>query len=373
MLWRFVVLACLCLLAGGTPAAASVKSRDMVFHNADAGGGCPRCRWIAAAGVITPDSPALLEALIGLGGFAREVRFDSTGGDLYAAMKIGRILRDHGLYADIGRTGRRQSGEAVRDEGECSGACLFAYLGGKVRYGGSASVIRIHGYYSDMDDYDAGRMVADPTEVPAQEMLATVLVDYVLRMGADARLVTLAAALGPGSPPRRLTREEMSALGVVNSDGRQAAWALEPRDGGVVATSGTARGTLTPRRLAIYCTAGDKSVILDVAADPPASLERLRQGLTGPELEITLMLDQVPYRVTRLDPATAMWADGAGRFHLSVRIPGSFGPRLLTARQIGIATNVAEIHNAGEDTIGFWGELASGRDMIATAFRNCLP
>lgn len=112
---------------------------------------CPE--WIMAQGLITPDTPSRFrQMLVDLGSQKRPVVLDSKGGDLDAAVEIGRMIRARGLTTIIGRTEvkgcsprdaactkARPAGLAyegyVTTPGVCEGACLFVQAGGTKRAG----------------------------------------------------------------------------------------------------------------------------------------------------------------------------------------------------------------------------------------------
>ena len=114
----------------------------------------PRCpEWIMAEGTITPDTPGRFRQLLRqIGSEKLPVVLDSPGGDLDAALEIGRIIRSNGLTTIIGRS--EVKGCAPRDPlcnegrrlglayagfvsipGECTGACLLVLAAGVQRIG----------------------------------------------------------------------------------------------------------------------------------------------------------------------------------------------------------------------------------------------
>ena len=137
---------------GGTAVPAT---QPMVVVRMRAKDRCePRCpEWIMAEGTITPDTPGRFRQLLRqIGSEKLPVVLDSSGGDLDAALEIGRIIRANGLTTIIGRSevqgcaprelvcneGRRLGlayAGFVSIPGACSGACLLLHAAGVQRIG----------------------------------------------------------------------------------------------------------------------------------------------------------------------------------------------------------------------------------------------
>lgn len=112
---------------------------------------CPE--WIVAEGAITRNTPEQLRRVLAELGNARlPVVLDSRGGDVDAAMDMGRMIRARGLTTIIGRSevqgcaprdARCRKGGAaelpytgyVVPAGECGSACLLVLAAGKQRIG----------------------------------------------------------------------------------------------------------------------------------------------------------------------------------------------------------------------------------------------
>lgn len=206
-------------IAGLPPAAPDAAMTVVRMRGKDrCGSRCPE--WIMAEGVITPDTPQQFGRLLAtLGGAKLPVVLDSAGGDLDAALAVGRTLRALGLPTVIGRgqaegcsprdaacSAGRPAGLAytgfVTPEGSCSGACLFILAGGSQR---------------------AGYWMTEAT-LPAPETFST------RHAGGDAEAVigTYLAEMGisPGLVPRLrrsslpLDREDMLHFGLATSKAR---------------------------------------------------------------------------------------------------------------------------------------------------------
>ena len=178
---------------------------------------CPE--WIMAQGLITPNTPERFRLLLRqMGKEKLPVVLDSPGGDLDAALDIGRMIRAKGLTTIVGRS--EVQGCAPRDvachkgrpvglvydgfvstPGACASACLLVLAAGTQRIGYWIT----EAAFPAPDSYKPSKAGADA---------ATMIGDYLADMG-----------ISPGLMPRvrrsslPLDRAEMLHFGL--STGRQ--------------------------------------------------------------------------------------------------------------------------------------------------------
>lgn len=146
-----------------------------------------------AEGTITPNTPRHLREVLGQAGAEKlPVVFESRGGDLDAAIEIGRMIRAAGLTTVIGHSvvegcGPREACSKQEAAGmvyrgyvsapaECSGTCLLAFAGGVRRLGywiTSASLPALDSFKSRTRGAKAGKLIGD----------------YLADMGVSAGLV----------------------------------------------------------------------------------------------------------------------------------------------------------------------------------------
>jgi hypothetical protein len=127
-------------------------------------GGSPLCEpncpeWISAEGVITSMTPNnLADFLKTIGNRQLPVVISSSGGDLYAALAAGRLIRKHALDTAVGRThfihcapekadcksnDRVYIGAAIAFWGECGDACAMMLAGGVRRLVGPEAKVSV--------------------------------------------------------------------------------------------------------------------------------------------------------------------------------------------------------------------------------------
>lgn len=194
-------------------------------------------KWVLARGVITAQTPAEFLAFINRTEMnARTVRFDSPGGDLVAGMRLGEVIR-----------AKRFDTEATY----CASACAYAFLGGEERrLVGKAPRFGVHRFYRS-------RSLNSPTlkhysgeELDRTQRLMAGLMLYVMKMGADMRLITLAAEAGPGEM-RWIDLDEARSLSVTYTPYTWEKWEIKAVNRGIIAVSQTHDGSAS---MQIACT-----------------------------------------------------------------------------------------------------------------------
>ncbi|MGF6174373.1 hypothetical protein ABIE33_002681 [Ensifer sp. 4252] len=153
-----------CLEATGfsfqQPAAAAEQQMRFVVVRSNQAGCEPTCtEWISAEGMIGPKTPTLLKVTLRtLGDRKLPLVLSSPGGDMAAAMAIGRLVRRNGLSVAVGTTifvgcqreqesctandnrGADYIGQAV-SQGRCVDACTLVLAAGVRRLAGEGTVV----------------------------------------------------------------------------------------------------------------------------------------------------------------------------------------------------------------------------------------
>jgi hypothetical protein len=190
----------------GQTGPATPAAQPMIVARMRAKDRCgPRCpEWIMAEGTITPDTPGRFRQLLRqIGSEKLPVVLDSSGGDLDAALEIGRIIRAYGLTTIIGRSeaqgcaprepvcneGRRLGlayAGFVSIPGECTGACLLLLAAGVQRVGYWIAEAQ----FPDLDSLSTRKAGA-----VAAALVGTYLADMGISPGLMPRLRRSAQAL----------------------------------------------------------------------------------------------------------------------------------------------------------------------------------
>jgi hypothetical protein len=147
--------------AGKQPAPAEWPMNFALVHNGDCTQTC--VQWISAEGAITRDTARRFKTFLKrLKGQKLPVVFQSPGGDVVAALAIGRMIRSAGLETAVGRTQLNgcpmlvprcpekivesgwSQGEVHSGGAYCFSACPLAFMGGKVRAAAANARIGLH-------------------------------------------------------------------------------------------------------------------------------------------------------------------------------------------------------------------------------------
>ena len=142
-------------LAGGLPDS---PARPFI---ARMNGPCPKkCHWIAVQGAIDKTTLETFEAIVArLGPAKLPVFFNSVGGDVGSAVRMGERIRELGLdtaiaatrvdQRDIGILGEStedapRANVVVSERAFCASACVFAFAGGVRRYAPLETSLGVH-------------------------------------------------------------------------------------------------------------------------------------------------------------------------------------------------------------------------------------
>lgn len=155
-----------CILAPGVERQPFVYSKPLVpqmtfvVTRSTAPGCEPTCpEWISAEGLIDAQSPARLKSVLdGLGKLKLPIVLQSPGGDVVAAMALGRIIRANKIDVAVGRTkyaactvGQKNCPQAEQAKpglvesigATCNSTCAVVLAGGVRRLAGPATIVGI--------------------------------------------------------------------------------------------------------------------------------------------------------------------------------------------------------------------------------------
>jgi hypothetical protein len=195
--------ACLCLgfLLALALAPHQANAQEMSFRlvsvgdRAKCGDACPVV--ISAEGEITNETPynflSFVESNVGSTNLHAVVFLDSPGGKVVASMEFGKILRQIGAAAVVGRVDPAAShGMSEFVAARCLSACVYALMGAKKRVIPRQSLVGIHRMFTYVDAADPdSSMVVRYRRYDNGEM-AAVLSRYTGMMGVSPALITMA-------------------------------------------------------------------------------------------------------------------------------------------------------------------------------------
>lgn len=132
------------------------------------------------------------------------IAFDSPGGSVAEALRLGNLIRELNLDTEISRRGNESAvGQAV-----CASACAYAFAGGSNRY--------FTGYGSRLGIHQFSMPGTAQANVADVQVASAVLVEYLTRMGVDANAFA-AAAVTRSEEMLWLSPEEAESLRLANN------------------------------------------------------------------------------------------------------------------------------------------------------------
>ncbi|MCW2240762.1 COG3904 family protein [Azospirillum canadense] len=271
----------------------------MTFTYTGNGGNMKGSDWIAAEGMITADTPKrFTEFMKQHGATDTTVQFNSPGGNLLAALKLGEMIRDAKLDTGIGRTTFREDGQSwsARSPGICISACAYAFLGGVTRFLDKDDRYGVHQFYDAKSLDEPTRKTFSAVDVSLNQVLGGIVLEYVQRMGASPGLVALAGSTPP-TEVRFLSEAEAKKLLVDNTGSSDTGWRIEAKGGGAVLTNEVTYVPRPPVHFALFCRAGKGGTFLGISSSM-AYLDRwLKEGYGVPQPlsaeEVAGSLDQI--------------------------------------------------------------------------------
>jgi hypothetical protein len=166
-------------------------------------------------GRIDAAAPSRLsKALDGIDGKSA-VWLNSPGGNLFAGMQLGRIIRKHGASTHI-------VNYRTLLPGECYSACSLAFLGGVYRFANNGAHYGVH---------RASLQAGPRADGDLGQDLSAAIRSYIREMGVDARLFDLWVKAAPDEM-YVLSQQQARDLGVVNNGRKPPEWSAVAFPGG---------------------------------------------------------------------------------------------------------------------------------------------
>jgi hypothetical protein len=287
--------------------------------------------------------------------YGSEIWIHSGGGSLIGGMNLGKVIRDHGMIAHVGRQGKFKDGFQETLDGYCMSAAALAFLGGDFRFVGERSQYGVHRFTVEN---------ATPKDIQdAQKILASVI-EFIDLMGVNIELFSIASEYAPDDifviPTPTLKR-----LNVVNDGFKPSVWSIESLDGALYLKG--ARDTIhgVQKFLVVFPSSGNMwmHIIFDGGknADEVLSMESDRLLIDG---EYFLLHD---LRVSRFSDH--------GRINMMYRVSTEVLDKLKGAKKIGfILQQVAdELIFVGYDQFPFEDGASTLPGLISLFRRGANP
>lgn len=225
---------------------------------------------IFADGVIDKDSPIELGSLIKKFGVNDESEFylNSPGGNLYAGMQIGEIIRSHRFRTYVGIIGKNNihfdkkfpeiGGERFdTNPGTCASACTLSFLGGEFRYL-NKGIYGVHRFFF-LNNNSFGSDYA--------QIISSEIIQYIKKMGADEKLFAEMTKAGQ-TELNILSEQTLVNLGVVNNGLGPTAWSIEAAGPNGVYLKGFRKTVWGDQKIMFVCTPKNVQSLMFVMFDP---------------------------------------------------------------------------------------------------------
>ena len=347
------------LAAAGLAALVSTAAvaDDMRFALVKSGAS----RWIAAEGEITEATPDTFRRFLEDNGLTNPrdglaVYLDSPGGNLMSGIKLGGLIRKQGLHTSIGKSLPAHGRDMVIRPGQCASACSFAFLGGTVRFARGGE-LGVHQSY-DADVLDDPEHNFSGAEMSTQQVIGAIIVNFVVRMGADPRIASIAASTMP-EDMHFFSEEELDDLRINFDPRRFEPWDVALDGKGVVARSRSEDGV---RQVSLYCREDDGIV-------------RLRLGGLGDAAEpmLAAIRDAGGLRVfgSTVEPKDAETADRDGDRGVELVIAGFHPDQVVGKKALRIGDDAGDAGRPA-DYPDITVPAENAPEAFAVALRNCI-
>ncbi len=284
---------------------------------------------------------------------------DSTGGDVDAALSIGRIVRDRWFSTHIGQyvLDHDQESELLkkrkRTDGSCMSAATLVFLGGRLRYheGGSRFGVRQFSFRNP-----------SPEHIARSQILSAKIARFVTDMGVPASFLELASAT-PSNNIKVLSIDELTQHGVITGGETPVTWTIQAVPGGIYVRG--ERDNLFGHHKMLLCFNKEEGFIAYAVIE---SLGREQELTTFPLVELVLETDNSDESVVDISDRCVRTIRGIYT-NISASITHVEASAIAKSEGFGIRVR------AGDDAPLFLGigpmKVGDGRNLIET-FVSCL-
>ena len=212
------------------------------------GPGCSE--WIAAEGIFDRGAAARFRAFLQRHGQRKlPVYLNSPGGALSNALAMGRLMRQRGMTAGVGRTipqgcdplrerepaceaskrsGRQLDAELRSARAVCGSACVYALVGAKLRLVPAGARLGVHASALARCDRSGCVRLSSATKMTREQLGriesdAAQLTRYFREMGVDTALLDAAKQI-PHESVRYLSRDEIARFGIDSREFNESSW-----------------------------------------------------------------------------------------------------------------------------------------------------
>lgn len=273
---------------------------------------------------------------------------NSSGGNLYGGIELGRIIRKFNLNTDVGKEPNIGADKIIYTPAECYSSCTYAYLGGQFRWLTKGSHYGVHRFYSNNPAY--GNM--DTAQITSAQ-----IVSYLREMGVDPGFFNLSTEAGADEiyePPRAL----LEKLSVVNNGWGHTAWSVESKRG-MIYLKGERDTQYGINKFLMFCIPRS-GIFLHIVFDP--------QGRQDEVLDMhahSLVIDMKDEPITPIKPGSIL----NGWFNADYQLTADQVNRIRGAHSVGV---ILRWSYEGPVFLGFNAmPFADGSEKLAGIVNSC--
>jgi hypothetical protein len=384
---EFLFASLLLILGCHVPlASAAPPDHPMIFRNEHNGGNCNGCEWISARGTIvrgTADSfekfmlQRAKEYRLPNGEFGcYSVALDSSGGSLLEGIRLGELLRKYKCSTTVSRSQSAGINEApnLRElvPGECYSACAYAFLGGTRRSLSSKDRYGVHQHYRSDALLAPLEKTLTAIDLSTSQLLTGLLVSYVIEMGVDPSLVTLASLTSPGENIRLFNKNQLEELNIVTTGPiAKSEWRLHPYKKGLIAeVAQTQDDTKSVFKHQIFCSSQKPSErYMDISLNVESFEGQIKGEISNNKKSMTLLND----KSQKIEvPINNFYFRGPSNDRLmTIRIPLSDISLSFLVNSNEVAWEI-ESSRASSSFFQGWFPLKSAPQLFPFVFSNCI-
>jgi hypothetical protein len=304
--------------------------------------------FVYGSGEILPGDADRLSAALRSAGVDQnqdiQIYLDSPGGSVAEGLKLGRLISGLGANTSVGR----QTADKPKP-GECSSACVLAYLGGQYRYLSSDSELGVHQFALTND-----KSVQPGTAIAVTQIVAAEIVELIKKNRADTDFFTLMTGALPSSI-YFVPHEKLRELRVVTDNIWDEEWEFEFAKGASYLRI-RQQSSLGENRLILGCDAGK---LVGAAYIQPTKDDPNGSFLSSVGIFIDGELQTIPAGLVK---------QKVGKFVAAYFvISRDIADKMLTAHSIGAAMRPPN----KAIFLGFQTTTTKGHDKLARMITGC--
>jgi len=332
----------------------AVSAAEMTFELKGNGGNCIGCEWVAADGEIVQDTYKRFvdfskKSEISEIKLKPRIVLNSPGGSLVGGLLLGEAIRKAKFDTSVGKTVRDDYQFYTIQAGKCLSACAFSFMGGINRELEFTSKIGVHQFYDADALLRPGEKIYTATDASNNQIIIGLILEYIVRMGVDAKILALASKTLP-QEIRFIDEPEASNLNLVWDSSRIDNWKIEPFKKGVVAFAESQDKLST---LTYYCSGNMRFLLYSTSKDADISQ-------TSGEIDVMgVKVQRQSIRISKLQN---------GKTQIRFPLPANFTPKAESSA--GLLSNFDSSSSAERFILSFGTRRIFETTRIAN--KNCI-